>query len=355
MDLVLLLEGRAGSRWCPRRSARSTNTGWNRRSSAGSFSMCLRYSSSVVAPIARSSPRASMGFSMLPASIAPSAAPAPTMVCSSSMNVMTSPSLSTISFRTAFRRSSNSPRYLEPAIIEPRSSAITRLFLSDSGTSPATMRCASPSTIAVLPTPGSPIRTGLFLVRRESTWMTRRTSSSRPITGSSLPATRLLGEVAAVALQRLVLLLGVLVGDALTPAHLGERRSTPSRVSPASFRIWRAPESTSSSARSRCSVEMYSSVSDSPLPGPPARAPFRWRVYPHVGGLALRVHLRDPVERLIHLVTHRLRRHTDLVQQRVDHTFGIREAAPAAGAPARSSGGGAPRPVGVRPPTRSVT
>ena len=39
--------------------------------------------------------------------------------------------------------------------------------------------------MAVLPTPGSPISAGLFLVRRESTWMTRLISSSRPITGSS--------------------------------------------------------------------------------------------------------------------------------------------------------------------------
>src|SRR5947209_6338170 len=68
------------------------------------------------------------------------------------------------------------------------SSAITRLSRSDSGTSLETIRCASPSTIAVLPTPGSPISTGLFLVRRESTWITRRISSSRPITGSSLPS-----------------------------------------------------------------------------------------------------------------------------------------------------------------------
>jgi hypothetical protein len=37
-----------------------TNTGWKRRSRAASFSMCLRYSSSVVAPMQRSSPRASM-------------------------------------------------------------------------------------------------------------------------------------------------------------------------------------------------------------------------------------------------------------------------------------------------------
>ncbi len=59
---------------------------------------------------------------------------------------------------------------------------------SDSGMSPETIRWARPSTMAVLPTPGSPISTGLFLVRRDRTWITRRISSSRPITGSSLPS-----------------------------------------------------------------------------------------------------------------------------------------------------------------------
>ena len=146
-----------------------TKTGWKRRSSAASFSMCLRYSSRVVAPIARSSPRASIGLSRFAASTAPSAAPAPTMVCSSSMKRMTWPSAARISPSTALRRSSNSPRYFEPASSAPMSSAQTRRPLSDSGTSPRTMRCARPSTIAVLPTPGSPISTGLFLVRREST------------------------------------------------------------------------------------------------------------------------------------------------------------------------------------------
>ena len=68
------------------------------------------------------------------------------------------------------------------------SSDSTRLFFRVSGTSPLTMRCARPSTMAVLPTPGSPISTGLFLVRRCRIWITRRISSSRPITGSSLPA-----------------------------------------------------------------------------------------------------------------------------------------------------------------------
>ena len=54
-----------------------TRMGWKRRSRAESFSMCSRYSSSVVAPTHCSSPRASMGFIRLEASIAPSAAPAP--------------------------------------------------------------------------------------------------------------------------------------------------------------------------------------------------------------------------------------------------------------------------------------
>ncbi len=165
----------------------TTSTGWKRRSSAGSFSTRVRYSSRVVAPIMRSSPRASIGLSMLPASIAPSAAPAPTTVCSSSMKVMTWPSASRISLSTDVSRSSNSPRSLEPATIEPRSSETIRRPRSDSGTSPATTRSARPSTIAVLPTPGSPMSTGLFLVRRASTWITRRISASRPITGSSLP------------------------------------------------------------------------------------------------------------------------------------------------------------------------
>ena len=143
-----------------------TSTFWKRRSSAPSFSMYLRYSSSVVAPMQCNSPRASAGFSMLPASIAPSALPAPTMVCSSSINTMMRPSSMAISFSTDFRRSSNSPRYFAPASSAAISSDNTRLPFRDSGTSSLTIRCAKPSTIAVLPTPGSPIKTGLFLVRR---------------------------------------------------------------------------------------------------------------------------------------------------------------------------------------------
>ena len=103
------------------------------------------------------------------------------------MNNKICPSDLEISFNTDFRRSSNSPRYLAPAINEPISREYNVLFFSDSGTSPATIRRAKPSTIAVLPTPGSPINTGLFLVRRDKISIVRRISSSRPITGSSLP------------------------------------------------------------------------------------------------------------------------------------------------------------------------
>ena len=91
-----------------------TSTVWNRRSSAASFSMYFRYSSSVVAPTVCSSPRASIGFSMFEASIEPSAAPAPTTVCSSSMKRITCPAESVISLSTALSRSSNSPRYFAP-------------------------------------------------------------------------------------------------------------------------------------------------------------------------------------------------------------------------------------------------
>ena len=82
---------------------------------------------------------------------------------------------------TFFSRSSNWPRYMVPATRLPTSSISRRLLSSGSGTSPSMMRCASPSTIAVLPTPGSPIRAGLFLVRRLRIWITRSISAWRPI------------------------------------------------------------------------------------------------------------------------------------------------------------------------------
>ena len=240
-----------------------TVIGWKRRSSAASFSMCLVYSSSVVAPTARSSPRASIGLSRLAASTAPSAAPAPTIVCSSSMKRMTWPAASEISFRTAFRRSSNSPRYFEPAISAPMSSATTRRSRSDSGTSPETIRWARPSTIAVLPTPGSPISTGLFFVRRERTWMTRRISSSRPMTGSSLPSSAARVRSRPKRSSAWYFSSGLSSVTRCGPRTCSTALRICSRAAPLARSASPAGplESLAASASSRCSVEMYSSES----------------------------------------------------------------------------------------------
>ena len=158
---------------------------WKRRSKAPSFSMYFRYSFRVVAPMTWISPRASIGFRIFPVSIAPSIAPVPTIIWISSINIIMLPSLFLISSRTFFRRSSNSPRYLAPAINEAMFSSQMVLFLRLDGTSPLIILWARPSTMAVLPTPGSPIKTGLFLVFLDRMVVMLRISSSRPITGSS--------------------------------------------------------------------------------------------------------------------------------------------------------------------------
>ena len=120
------------------------------------------------------------------ASMEPSAEPAPMIVWISSMKRM-SLGLSSSSATTFFMRSSNSPRYLEPATSDATSSVQICLPRRMSGTLPAEMSCARPSTMAVLPTPGSPRMSGLFFCLRASTCMTRSISRSRSRTGSSLP------------------------------------------------------------------------------------------------------------------------------------------------------------------------
>ena len=162
----------------------STRIFENLLSSAASFSMYFLYSSSVVAPISLIPHLARAGFMMFAASTLPSAEPAPTMVCISSIKRIT---LSSSSSSMAFSLSSNSPLYLVPAITEPSSSRMSRTFLSSSGTFPSAILEASPSTIADLPTPGSPTSTGLFLFLLSSVWISLLSSASQPIIGSSLP------------------------------------------------------------------------------------------------------------------------------------------------------------------------
>ena len=97
------------------------------------------------------------------------------------------PSDSFTSLSTALSRSSNSPLNFAPATNALKSNSKMVLSNNDSGTSFLTIRCARPSTIAVLPTPGSPISTGLFLVLRLKIRIELRISSSLPITGSIFP------------------------------------------------------------------------------------------------------------------------------------------------------------------------
>ncbi|MCY1500328.1 hypothetical protein D9M68_343690 [compost metagenome] len=165
----------------------STCTTWKRRVSAGSFSMCFLYSAQVVAATVRRVPRASAGFSRLAASPVPAAPPAPTRVWASSMNRMIGLGELWTSSMTWRRRCSNSPFMLAPACSRPTSRLRSSTSLRAGGTSPATMRRAKPSTTAVLPTPASPVRIGLFCRRRMRISTSWRISSSRPTMGSSLP------------------------------------------------------------------------------------------------------------------------------------------------------------------------
>ena len=123
---------------------------------------------------------------MLAAFMLPSASPVPTRLWTSSIKRMTLPSAFTSSTRPLMRLS-NWPRNWVPATSAVKSSSWTSLSRSLAGTSPRAMRNARPSATAVLPTPGSPIRQGLFLVRRERICTTRWISFSRPMMLSSWP------------------------------------------------------------------------------------------------------------------------------------------------------------------------
>ena len=232
-----------------------TRTPWKRRSRLRSRSMCIRYSAGVVAPMHWMPSRESAGFRMFAASSEPSAEPAPTRVWSSSTKMMQSEA-SRSSFRIAFNRSSNWPRYFVPATTSEMSSERMRRSERKIGQSPPAIRLASPSTIAVFPVPGSPMSTGLFLVRRQSTWITRSSSGPRPISGSSLPS-----EAAWVRSTENSASSGV--SRAFFAGRRSARESSASRTTGART-PWRARilaaavPSASTRPRRRCSVPMAS-------------------------------------------------------------------------------------------------
>ena len=145
------------------------------------------YSSGVVAPIHNSLPLASKGFNKFAISIFElPAVPAPVIICISSIN-------KTISFlsdkwsNTILARSSKSPLNLVPATIAPRSKLKTVFSSKGLGTSPFIIFFASPSAIAVLPTPGSPNIITLFFLRLANTCAISSISTSLPIISSMFP------------------------------------------------------------------------------------------------------------------------------------------------------------------------
>ena len=106
------------------------------------------------------------------------------MVCASSTNKIQF-FLASRAAMTDLNFSSNSPRYLLPANNEPTSRLHSSLPLRNAGTRPACISCARPSTMAVLPTPGSPTISTLALNLRANTVIISSSSAVRPIMGSS--------------------------------------------------------------------------------------------------------------------------------------------------------------------------
>ena len=70
---------------------------------------------------------------------------------------------------------------------------------SVSGTSPSIIRRASLSITAVFPTPGSPIKTGLFFLLLLRICTTLSSSAALPTTGSSSPFSALLVRSVAIS------------------------------------------------------------------------------------------------------------------------------------------------------------
>ena len=188
-----------------------TSTFWKRRDSAWSFSKICRYSLYVVAPMHFSAPVDSAGFSRLDASsVPPDAAPAPMIVWISSMK------------RIDFGIVGELLQHRLQALLEVAAvlgagkqrahvERVHLVFAQQLGHVALVDAAREPSAIAVLPTPASPTSSGLFLRRRHSTWITRSSSCSRPISGSILPALASALRLMRVGVERALRLAAVLV------------------------------------------------------------------------------------------------------------------------------------------------
>ena len=137
------------------------------------------------------------------------------------------------------------------------SSASTRLPFKLGVTCPAAMRWARASARALLPTPGSPKRHGLFFWRRHKISIMRSSSSSRQSTGSSWPScARRVRSRPYFSLGRLprVLLMRGLLGKTSWPESWRHSRAARGTSSPRPASHTLAVQAVSSSmAQSRCS------------------------------------------------------------------------------------------------------
>ena len=192
----------------------ATSMGWKRRSSAASFSICLRYSFEGGGAHAAELAPGQGGFQHV------AGVHGPFGRARAHQGVQLIDEQDELAFGVGdFLEHRLEPFFEFAAELgagdqRPISRATRRLSLRVSGTSPLTMRWASPSTMAVLPTPASPMSTGLFLVRRESTWMMRRISLVPADDRVELAGPGHGRQVAGVLFQGLILVLGGLVGDA---------------------------------------------------------------------------------------------------------------------------------------------
>ena len=197
-----------------------TNTCWNRRSRAASFSMCLRYSSRVVAPIMRSCPRASSGLSMLPASMAPFGR------AGADDGVELVDEGDHLALGVGDLLEHRLQALLELAAVLGAGDHRTEVEADEPLVLEALGHVALDDAPGQALDDGGLADAGLADEHRVVLGAARQHLDDpadllvAPDDGIDLPGARRLGEVAAVALEGLVLLLGVLRGDAVAAAHL---------------------------------------------------------------------------------------------------------------------------------------
>ena len=144
----------------------------------------VRYSLKVVEPINLIPSLPKIGFNRFEASITPpEVAPAPMIVWISSINKIAF-GIFANSFKIPLSLFSKSPRYLVPANKEPISNEYMMHSCSDGAAVFSTIFFASPSIRAVLPTPDSPTKIGLFFDLLAKICDILSTSLSRPTNGS---------------------------------------------------------------------------------------------------------------------------------------------------------------------------